>query len=93
MKFKYTQPKPTRKQLHGFSASEFKTLLKRRGYKIERSFFKNGSIAQYKGRLYRFRWWNDEFFVDMSCPKDEFDRWANSVDNVITIFNWLEGIE
>ena len=82
--------KPTRNQLFGLSCSEFKTLLKRRGYKISRDFFKNGSIAQYKGRMYRFRWWGDEFFVDISCPLGEFDRWANSTDDVINFFNWIE---
>ncbi len=95
MKFKYKPKKPNRAQLHGMSPSQFKTMLKRRGYKVSRDFFKAGSIATYKGRLYRFRWWGQdgEFFVDMSCPISEFDRWANSTDNVIQFFNWQEGVK
>lgn len=90
----YYVTRPSRELLHGMSCSEFKTLLKRRGYKIKKTFFQDGCIAQYKGRLYRFRWWSvDEFFVDVSCPISDFDRWANSVDNVIQFYNWLEGTE
>lgn len=91
---KLTFSRPTREQLHGLSCSEFKTLLKRRGYKVGRDFFKYGCIAQYKGRFYRFRWWSgDGFYVDVSCPFAQFDRWANSVDNVVQFYNWLEGVE
>ena len=94
MRYKYRVLRPKRDQLHGLSPSEFKTLLKRRGYKINRNFFKYGCLARYKGRSYRFRWYSDgEFFVDKSCGYKDFDRWANSVDEVITIFNWLEGRE
>ena len=90
MKYKATKPK--REQLHGMSPSEFKTLLKHRGYSVSRDFFKWGSVAKYKNRSYRFRWYSDgEFFVDKSCVHSDFDRWANSVDDVFTIYNWLEG--
>lgn len=89
MKYKATKPK--REQLHGMSPSEFKILLKRRGYDLKRDFYKWGCVAEYKNRLYRFRWYSDgEFFVDKSCIKSDFDRWANSVDEVLTIYNWLE---
>lgn len=91
-KFKYKHKKPTRDQLFGMSPSEFKTVLKLRGYKVTRDFFKMGSIAVFKGRRYRFRWWGGEFFVDVSCPVQEFDRWANSTDQVLTVYNWLEGV-
>ena len=94
MKHKYRAKRPKRDQLHGMSPSELKTLLKRRGYKIGRDFFKF-CIARYKNRSYRFRWWytNKEFFVDISCPRSEFDRWANSVEDVVTFNNWLKGQE
>ena len=70
-------------------------VLKRRGYKIGRDFFKWGCVARYKGRSYRFRWWytGGEFFVDISCPRSEFDRWANSTEDVVNFYNWLEGWE
>jgi len=63
MKYKYRAKRPKRDQLHGMSCSELKTLLKRRGYKIDRDFFKF-CVAEYKNRLYRFRWWytNGEFY-------------------------------
>lgn len=95
MKYKYKHTKPSRDQLWGMSPSQFKTKLKKRGYKISRDFFKKGSTAVYNGRMYRFRWWGGvgEFFVDISCPMAEFDRWANSVDNVVTFYNWIEGVE
>lgn len=95
MKFKLKCPTPTRKQLHGYSPSEFKTLLKRKGFKVGRGFFnKDGSVASRNGRLYRFRWWsgNNEFFVDVSCPTADFDRWANSTDNVVQFYNWIEDV-
>lgn len=93
MNYKFKAKRPKREQLHGLSPSELKTLLKRRGYKIGRDFFKYGSLARYKNRGYRFRWYSDEFFVDKSCVRSEFDRWANSVDTVFTFYNWLEGHE
>ena len=94
MKFKYQVKRPKRDQLHGMSPSELKTLLRRRGYDIGRDFFKYGCQARYRGRSYRFRWYSDgELFVDKSCILSEFDRWANSVDEVITFYNWLEGRE
>lgn len=92
MRFKYKTKKPTRDQLWGMSPSQFKTMLKQRGYKVRRDFFKQGSVSHYHGRAYRFRWWGaaGEFFVDVSCPFPNFDRWANSVDHTINFYNWLE---
>ena len=87
---KYRAKKPRRNQLSGMSPSQFKTLLKRRGYKLNRDFFKWGSVAYKNGRAYRFRYWTPEFFVDFSCPVKEFDRWANSVDKTINFVNWIE---
>lgn len=91
MKFKYKSKKPTREQLHGMSPSEFKTMLKRKGYSVRREFFKYGSVATKGSRMYRFRYWAfPDFFVDISCPEKEFDRWANSVDTTVNFFNWIE---
>ncbi len=89
VKFKYKCNKPTRTKLNGMSPSQFKTFLKRKGFKVSRDFFKT-SIAYNKNRAYRFRWWSDSFEVDISCPLNEFDRWANSVDEVLNFYNWSE---
>ena len=82
--------RPTRSQLHGMSPSELKTFLKRRGHSVVRDFFKRESVSHYRGRAYRFRWWANEFVVDVSCRLTEFDRWANSVDEVVNFKNWSE---
>jgi hypothetical protein len=91
MKFKFKSKKPTREQLGGLSPSEFKTVLKRRGHKIYRDFFKTECVSYHKGRAYRFRWWSDsgEFLVDVSCPSKDFDRWANSTEYVIAFCDWV----
>ena len=91
MRFKYKVEKPTRDRLWGMSPSQFKTLLKRKGFDVSRDFFKMGAMAQKGNRLYRFRYWAfPDFFVDISCPLNEFDRWANSVDRTINFYNFLE---
>ena len=91
MQFKYQAQKPSRQELAGMSASEFKTMLRRLGYRVPRDFFKQGAVAQHKNRLYRFRYWAyPEFFVDKSCPVVDFDRWANSVDQTLNFYNWQE---
>ena len=91
MKFKYRAQKPDRDRLWGMSASQFKTLLKRRGFKVDRDFFKMGAMAKRGNRLYRFRYWAfPDFFVDISCPLNEFDRWANSVDTTINFSDVVE---
>lgn len=80
--------KPYRDQLNGLSCSEFKTRLKILGYKISRDFFKYGSIASKGNKLYRFRWHSEPFVVDISCPKKDFDRWANSTERIVPIHSW-----
>jgi len=91
MKFKYLFKKPHRDHLWGMSPSQFKTLLKRMGFKVDRDFFKMGAMAKKGNRLYRFRYWAfPDFFVDISCPLNEFDRWANSVDETVQLYNFLE---
>lgn len=81
---------PTRSCLGGISASELKTLLRQQGYRVPRDFYQRGSIAKHRSRLFRFRWWSEQFVVDVSCPWIEFDRWANSVDETITFTEWRE---
>ena len=96
-RYDITAERPSRDELCGMSPSEFKTLLKQRGFRVPRDFFDQGSVAQYRNRLYRFRWWSDEysdsqqFFVDVSCPIGDFDRWANSTDNTVYFSEWLKG--
>lgn len=81
--------KPTRHQLDGLSPSEFKTMLKRRGHAVPRTFFKSGCVSTYRNRLFRWRHWGQQgFVVDISCLKSDFDRWANSCDQTITIAQW-----
>lgn len=84
----YKFPRPTREQLGGMSPSEFKTLLRRRGLTIRRDFFKN-SMARMGGKYYRFRWWNNESTVDICININEFDRWANSTDQILPLKEWL----
>jgi hypothetical protein len=92
---RYQAVKPTREQLCGYSPSELKTLIKLKGYKIPRDFFKRGSFAKKGNRLYRFRHWGDvysntvEFEVDISCPLCDFDRWANSKERTLTFYEWF----
>ena len=84
--------RPNRHQLNGMSYSEFKTLLKRRGYKVPRRWAVTGFVSQYQGHLYRFRWWNEDgngFVVDISCSLCEFDRWANSTDLTVPFDEWM----
>ena len=96
-RYNTTANRPSRDELGGMSPSEFKTLLKQRGFKVSRNFFDRESVAQCRNRLYRFRWWGDTynkldaFFVDISCPIRDFDRWANSTDNTMYFTEWLKG--
>lgn len=91
MKLNYRARKPRREQLWGMSPSQFKILLKKSGYKVSRDFFKHGAVAYKGSRLYRFRYWAfPDFFVDVSCPRKDFDRWANSTDQTINFYNWIE---
>ena len=87
--------RPSRDQLDGYSPSELKTLLKRIGHKVPRDFFGRGCISTRRSLYYRWRHWGDHytkdetFVVDISCPKSEFDRWANSVDYCITFKEYV----
>ena len=90
--------RPKRFELDGYSPSELKTLLKKLGHKVPRDFFKYGCITKRRSLLYRWRYWgghpfsNDTtFVVDISCPKSEFDRWANSVDYCISFKEYIDG--
>lgn len=91
--------RPTREQLDGLSCSEFKTLLKRKGHKVERDIFKYEPYTTKGSRLYRWRYWGEyytnhgdkTFVVDISCPLSEFDRWANSTDYTIKFREYIDG--
>jgi len=72
--------RPTRKQLNGYSLSELKTMLKRAGHKVPRNLEREAYVTECDGRLFRWRWWAEEFVVDRSEPIEDFDRWANSVE-------------
>jgi len=77
MKWKYTRPK-----FAGRAA--FKTLLKRKGFKVGREFYGlDCCIAKGAGRLWRFRF--HAGMVDMSCKLEEFDRWANSTEATLNL--------
>lgn len=90
MRYRYKATRPKRSQLGGWSASEFKTLLRRLGHRIDRDFYKSGcSISRRGSRLYRWRWWNESFVVDISEPRSGFDRWANSVDRSVSAVDFL----
>ena len=90
----YGKTRPNRDDLHGMSCSEFKTLLKKRWYNIKRDFFNFGCVAVYRNRFYRFRWWSNEgFVVDVSCKVSDFDRWANSVEEVVQFDEFLKRLE
>lgn len=83
--------KPKRHQLHGYSPSEFKTMLRRKGHKVSRNFFKRGCVSEKSGTYFRWRWWNEDgFMVDLSCPKAEFDHWANSTDVSATVLFFIK---
>lgn len=79
-----------RDKMGGFSKSELKAKLKHKGFKISRTFFKDGCVAVYRNRYYRFRHWGDwyvgggTFYIDVSEVRRDFDRWANSTENVLT---------
>ena len=89
IKVQHKSARPTKSKI-GMSPSQLKTMILRRGYRLpdNREFYKYGSVAYYKGRAYRFRWWSDIPMVDISCPRVDFDRWANSVDKSIPFEEW-----
>lgn len=61
--------------------SRLKTQLKCAGFVVDRNFWGFGCmIARRNSRLYRVRFDQDTCFVDQSCVKADFDRWANSTD-------------
>ena len=86
-KWKFRRPK--RHQLSGMSCSELKGLLRRTvgPNRIRRNFFGwQGAVFQWKNRMYRIRWSApDECMVDVSCEVADFDRWANSCEDEITL--------
>ena len=76
-KFKYFRPKIEHR-------AALKTLLKRNGFKFNRDFYGFGCcIAKKSNRYWRFRFL--EGLVDMSCTLNDFDRWANSTEDIMSI--------
>lgn len=67
------------------SCSKFKTTLKRMGFKVPRDFFgwRTCCTIKHKSKLYRFRFTSTGIKVDISCPLEDFDRWANSGEATI----------
>jgi len=83
--------RPTREQLYGLSASQLKTRLKRAGFDVSRDFYKHYGVVRRRGQLFRLRWWAEQgFLVDMCRSEAEFDRWANSTDEVFTFAEFKE---
>ena len=76
-KWKYSRPK-----FQGRAA--LKTLLRRKGFSVPRDFYGfDSGIARKGSRIYRFRF--SVGVVDISCPRLDLDRWANSTEDTITI--------
>lgn len=82
--------RPKRDQLNGLSYSELKTLLKRKGHKVPKRWHVTGFVTEFYGRLFRFRWWDGEFVVDVSCPLEDFDRWSNSCERSVPFKEWVK---
>jgi hypothetical protein len=55
--------------------SELKTKLKRAGFKLEN---RNIHELTYKNRKFRLQFNATVAKIHVSCPLEEFDRWANS---------------
>ena len=68
----------------GLSRSEFKTRLRLAGFKVLRDFWGRGCmITLHAGRYYRVRFESTLCLVDQSCKLADFDRWANSTEQVL----------
>jgi hypothetical protein len=85
-KWKLRRVKP---EVLGYSRSWLKTLLKRHGFNIRRDFYGFGSMCFDNGSYnYRIRTQNTQSGrpeVDISCHKQDFDRWANSLEETVTL--------
>lgn len=75
------------KNINGMSRSEFKRILKKFGHELKRNFWIDRK-SKFYDRLYRWRF--DDGVVDISCPVDYFDRWANSTDCTVTIVEFFQ---
>lgn len=78
---------PGRPELGGYSRSEFKTLLKKFGFKVMRP---QSYVFFRRSRIYRFRWWCNGFVVDIGMPYRDFDRWANSTEQTLPFKEWVQ---
>lgn len=84
-RWKYTRtPNTVMRTATGMSRSEFKTRLRRAGFKVLRDFWGRGCmITLLAGRYYRVRFEDTQCLVDQSCKLADFDRWANSTEQVL----------
>lgn len=78
--------RPKTNQL-GMKPSDLKTMLRRKGFSVDRNPWKN-NIVRKGNRIYRLRYWANEFLVDISCL--DFDRWANSCEKTITFKEFIQ---
>lgn len=87
-RWKYTRPSNASMRIAtGLSRSEFKTRLRLAGFKVPRDFWGRGCMITLRaGRYYRVRFENTQCLVDQSCKLADFDRWANSTEQVC-VFN------
>ena len=86
--FKITRQYPGRPELGGYSRSEFKTLLKKFGFKVKRP---QNYVFFHHSRIYRFRWWGpDGFVVDIGKPYQYFGNWANSTEQTLPFKEWVQ---
>ena len=68
-----------------------KTHLKRKGFKVRRTFFGQDCCVCQKGnRFYRFRFWDSPQVVDISDLN--FDRWGNSTERTVKLDDFLKSI-
>ena len=74
------------------SRSEFKTWLKRRGFRVRRNFYQWYSVGTRGGRQYLFGFMDQDsehYGVRVGCPMHEFDRWAVSTERHVRLDEWL----
>ena len=76
------------------SRAGIKSALKHLGFKVPKNFWGFGChIAYKKSRLYRFRLVDIDgkkcCVVDESCLKRDFDRWANSTEDVYSFEDFV----
>lgn len=76
------------------SRAGIKSTLKRLGFTVPKNFWGFGcQIASKKSRIYRLRFVDIDgkkcCVVDESCVKQDFDRWANSTEEVYSFEDFV----